>query len=104
MIIDALLAAHTDDCHVITLSLGNPDGWSSSATSVVASRVAAAGRVVTVAAGNRGAAGAFYAFAPAGGVDVISVASVDNSEALYRSFVLEGVQHDPVVRPRASDA
>ncbi|KZV95486.1 subtilisin-like protease [Exidia glandulosa HHB12029] len=96
VIIDALLAAHKDDCQVITLSLGSPDGWSSSATSVVASRLAAEGRVVTIAAGNRGAAGAFYSFAPANGEGVISVASVDNSEALYRAFMLQGVQHDPM--------
>lgn len=37
---------------VLTLSLGGVDGWTEGSASVVASRIAAQGRVVTIAAGN----------------------------------------------------
>lgn len=44
---------------------------------VLASRIADAGRIVTVAAGNDGSEGAWYANYPATGINVISVASVE---------------------------
>ena len=61
----------------MTLSLGGPDGWTESAGNVVASRIAASGKVVTIAAGNEGAEGSWYTSSPGNGIDVISVASID---------------------------
>lgn len=62
---------------ILTLSLGGSDGWTESSSSVVASRLAARGKVITIAAGNDGAFGSWYTSSPGNGIDVISVASVD---------------------------
>ena len=94
--IAALLRAYDDGCDVITLSLGDTDGWSTGAGAVVASRIAAEGRVVTVAAGNDGQEGAWYTSTPANGLDVISVGSVDNTEVFYNALRVSGVAHEPI--------
>ncbi|KAH7104321.1 subtilisin-like protein [Auriculariales sp. MPI-PUGE-AT-0066] len=78
IVMAALLRAYSDGNDVINLSLGGINGWTSDPLSVVASRIAAKGRVVAVAAGNEGEFGAFYGSTPAAGKDVIAVASVDN--------------------------
>ena len=95
-IIAALIRAYDDGCDVITLSLGEALGWSSSRTSVVASEIAARGRVVTVATGNDGAEGAWYSESPANGLDVIAVGSVDNTEVFYNTLTVSGVAHAPI--------
>ncbi|KAG8793890.1 hypothetical protein FRC19_008253 [Serendipita sp. 401] len=79
VVVDALLKAYQDGNHVITLSLGSGSGWATSTTGVVASRIAAKGRVVTASLGNDGAQGAWYATSPASGNRVIAVGSVENS-------------------------
>ncbi|KAL5634053.1 hypothetical protein ACGC1H_006028 [Rhizoctonia solani] len=79
IIIDALLRAHADGNDVINLSLGTPNGWTQSLSSIVANRIAQEGRIVTIAAGNEGQFGAWYSASPATGLDVISVGSVDNT-------------------------
>ena len=97
VIVEALLRGVADGQDILTLSLGGPDGWTESSSSVVASRIAASGKVVTIAAGNdvrpfsesfckldrllmlmvKGATGSWYSSSPGNGVDVISVSSVD---------------------------
>jgi len=97
VIIEALLRGVTDGQDILTLSLGGVNGWTESSSSIVASRIAASGKVVTVAAGNdvrpvsesfckldrllmlmvKGASGSWYSSSPGNGVDVISVSSVD---------------------------
>ena len=52
MIVDALIMGYTDGQDILTLSLGGAAGWTESASSVVASRIAATGTIVTIAAGN----------------------------------------------------
>ncbi len=52
MIIDALIMGYKDGQDILTLSLGGAAGWTESASSVVASRIAATGKIVTIAAGN----------------------------------------------------
>ena len=52
IIVDALLRAYSEGADILTLSLGGPSGWPESASSVVASRIADKGRVVTIAAGR----------------------------------------------------
>lgn len=79
VLVDAIIRAYSDGNDVITMSLGGPAGWTESVSSVVSSRVAKTGRIVTIAAGNEGASGAFYAAGPSSGIEVISVASVDNT-------------------------
>jgi hypothetical protein len=50
--VEALLMGYRDGQDILTLSLGGADGWTESSTSVVASRIAASGKIVTIAAGN----------------------------------------------------
>lgn len=53
ILIDALTRAYTDGNDILSLSLGGVAGWTESASSVVASNIAAAGRIVSIAAGER---------------------------------------------------
>ncbi|CAE7226894.1 unnamed protein product [Rhizoctonia solani] len=79
ILIDSLLRAYQDGNDIITLSLGGPDGWTEVVSGVVASRIADQGKVVTIAAGNDGAYGSWYASGPGTGISVISIGSVDNT-------------------------
>ncbi|CAE6485798.1 unnamed protein product, partial [Rhizoctonia solani] len=79
ILIDSLLRAYKDGNDIITLSLGGPDGWTEAVSGVVASRIAEKGRIVTIAAGNDGQYGSWYASGPGTGRSVISVGSVDNT-------------------------
>lgn len=97
MIIDALLLGVKDGQDILTLSLGGADGWTEGSATVVASRIAATGKIVTIAAGNdvglesahrvivittdvihlQGSSGSWYTSGPGNGINVISVASSD---------------------------
>ncbi|KAG5643378.1 hypothetical protein DXG03_000992 [Asterophora parasitica] len=77
VIVDALLRGVKEGQDILTLSLGGSDGWTESSSSVIASRIAASGTIVTIAAGNAGASGSWYSSSPGNGIAVISVASVD---------------------------
>ncbi|KAG8791007.1 hypothetical protein FRC12_010397 [Ceratobasidium sp. 428] len=79
IIIAALLRAHNDGCDILTLSLGGAAGWTEGASAVVASGIADAGKIVTIAAGNDGQYGSWYTSSPGNGLNVISVGSVDNT-------------------------
>ena len=52
VLVDALLRGVKDGNDILTLSLGGPDGWTEGTASVVASRIASSGKIVTIAAGN----------------------------------------------------
>ncbi|TFK44150.1 pyrolysin [Crucibulum laeve] len=96
VIVEALLLGNKDGNDIMTLSLGGADGWTESSSSVVASRLAAAGKILTIAAGNDGASGSWYTSSPGNGIDVISVASVDNTVIPLQNATVHGVQHDPI--------
>ncbi|QRV93660.1 pyrolysin [Ceratobasidium sp. AG-Ba] len=87
ILIDSLLRAYKDGNDVITLSIGGPDGWTEAVSGVVASRIADAGRIVTIAAGNDGQYGSWYTSGPGTGLSVISVGSVDNTVATVQKAV-----------------
>ncbi|KAI0049853.1 subtilisin-like protease [Auriscalpium vulgare] len=91
IIVAALLLGRSDKQDVLTLSLGGADGWTESTSSVVASRLAATGTVVTIAAGNDGATGSWFTSGPGNGVDVISVASLDNTVIQLQNATVHGV-------------
>ncbi|KAG8737461.1 hypothetical protein FRC10_008164 [Ceratobasidium sp. 414] len=79
ILLEAMMRAYNDGNDIITMSLGGPEGWTEGVTAVVASKIADQGRIVTIAAGNDGAYGSWYASGPATGLNVISVGSVDNT-------------------------
>ncbi|CUA68407.1 Minor extracellular protease vpr [Rhizoctonia solani] len=88
ILIAALIRACNDGNDVITLSLGGPEGWTESTSGVIASNIAKKGRIVTIAAGNDGQYGAWYASGPGTGLDVISVGSVDNTLSQLQNAVV----------------
>ncbi|KAF9264167.1 subtilisin-like protease [Marasmius fiardii PR-910] len=96
IIIEALLQGQKDEQDVLNLSIGNADGWTEGMASVVASRIAAAGIVVTIAAGNDGASGAWFSSSPANAINAISVGSVDSIAITLNNATVEGVPHDPI--------
>ncbi|KAF9050468.1 peptidase [Panaeolus papilionaceus] len=96
IIVESLLRGYADGMDILTLSLGGADGWTEGTPAVVASRIAASGKIVTIAAGNDGASGSWYASGPGTGVDVISVASVENTAIPVQSAIVNGVQHEPI--------
>ncbi|KZO98791.1 subtilisin-like protease [Calocera viscosa TUFC12733] len=87
-LIDAMMKAYNDSCNVITISIGEPEGWSSAPIAVVASRITALGKIVTVAAGNDGRYGAWYASDLPSGIGTISVGSVLNDVIPAQNFTL----------------
>ncbi|KAI0049851.1 subtilisin-like protease [Auriscalpium vulgare] len=96
IIIAALLRGVAEEQDILTLSLGAVSGWSTGTASVVASRIAASGIVVTVAAGNDGTTGAWYTPSPGSGIDVIAVASTDNTYLQLQEATVNGVDHDGI--------
>jgi hypothetical protein len=72
IIVQAMIRAYTDGVDVVNLSIGESDGWTEGMLSTMASRLVSAGITVAVAAGNDGAVGSFYAYAPASGRGVVS--------------------------------
>ncbi|KAI9302090.1 peptidase S8/S53 domain-containing protein [Cunninghamella echinulata] len=90
VIVKAMLAAYDSGVNVLSMSLGNNNGWSETFESIVASRIVKKGVPVIVAAGNSGESGAFTVGAPSTGKDVLSVASFDNENELTDKFYASG--------------
>ncbi|KAF6802111.1 serine endopeptidase, partial [Colletotrichum musicola] len=76
-LIESFLTAYTDGMDIITASIGGPSGWSTGAWAEVASRLVDEGVVMTIANGNSGAAGPFFASSGSSGKNVLAVASVE---------------------------
>ncbi|KAJ7097194.1 subtilisin-like protease [Mycena belliarum] len=96
VIVDALLRAYKDGVDIMTLSLGGASAWTEGTGTVVASRIAHAGKIVTIAAGNAGSSGSWFTSGPGNGIDVISVASSDNTVLPLQSLRVVGAAHDPI--------
>ncbi|KAI0044850.1 subtilisin-like protease [Auriscalpium vulgare] len=96
VLVAALLRGVADEQDILTLSIGSASGWTTSTTSVVASRIADSGIIVTVAAGNSGVDGGWWTSSPGNGIDVISVASTDNTYLVLQTASVQGVQSDPI--------
>jgi hypothetical protein len=106
-----------DGMDILTMSLGGSDGWTEGTSSVVSSRIAASGKIVTIAAGNgvclhlytqnsqntaidlnvQGSSGSWFTSDPGNAIDAISVASSDNTVVPLHSVTVVGVAHDPIV-------
>ena len=52
VIVQALLRGVKERQDILTMSLGGADGWTESSSSVISSRIAATGKIVTIAAGG----------------------------------------------------
>ncbi|KAF9547696.1 subtilisin-like protease [Agrocybe pediades] len=96
ILVDALLRGVKEGQDILTLSLGGADGWTEGTATVVASRIAASGKIVTIAAGNDGSSGSWFTSGPGNGINVISAASLDNTVIPLQNLTVQGVQHDPI--------
>ncbi|KAK7956323.1 serine endopeptidase [Apiospora aurea] len=85
-LIEAFLRAYDDGADAITSSIGGPGGFTDGPWATVASRLIDKGVVVTIAAGNEGQQGPFYASNGSSGKNVLAVASVDASEIAALPF------------------
>ncbi|WRT66229.1 uncharacterized protein IL334_003182 [Kwoniella shivajii] len=79
IVLQAMQRAYDDGVDVINLSVGETSGWTESMLSVFASRLTAAGVVLSISAGNQGQVGAFYSYSPGAGIGAINVGSNDNA-------------------------
>jgi subtilisin family serine protease len=87
VILAAMDRAAADDMDVINMSLGDAFmTWPSYPDAAAASALTAAGTIVVASAGNSGDSGLFSSGAPGVGKDVISVASVENTNTTNRVF------------------
>lgn len=87
ILIEAFLMAYEADADIITSSIGGAGGWASDAWAVVASRIADQGVIVTIAAGNDGEEGPYYASDGSSGNNVLAVASVEATETSEIAFL-----------------
>nr|CUX90926.1 serine peptidase S08 [Flammulina velutipes] len=96
VLVDALIRGFEDGQDILTLSLGGTDGWTEGTTSVLTSRIAQTGKIVTIAAGNDGSSGSWYSSGPGNGIDAISVASLDNTAIILQNATVGGVDRNPI--------
>ncbi|KAH6898227.1 peptidase S8/S53 domain-containing protein [Thelonectria olida] len=80
VLIAAFNKAYEDGADIITASIGAPAGWPEEAWAVAVSRIVDNGIPCTLAAGNEGDVGMFYASTAANGVGVSAIASFDNTK------------------------
>ena len=99
VVIDAMSRAFVDGMDVISMSIGEPIGWSEGPQTVVANRIAARGVPTSVAAGNGGHDGLFLSEEPASGTDICAVASVNNL-AIFAPVALTAQNRSIVLRRR----
>lgn len=87
LLIEAFLMAYDADADIITCSIGSAGGWAGDAWAVVASRIVAQGIVVTIAGGNDGEEGPYYASDGSSGQNVLAVASVEAETTAEVAFL-----------------
>ncbi|KAG2218799.1 hypothetical protein INT45_005446 [Circinella minor] len=90
--VDGMFAAHEAGADIISMSLGDPRGWSETIGAVAAERISSAGVIVIAAVGNEGAKGAFTTNSPSVGKGVISVASFNNEYTLQDTILVSGIE------------
>jgi subtilisin family serine protease len=78
VLIAAFNQAYEDGNDIITASIGSSSGWSENPIAVALQRIVEKGVPVTVAAGNEGNQGMFFAASGAVGKGVTAIASVEN--------------------------
>jgi subtilisin family serine protease len=90
VVLAAVERAFADGMDVVNLSLGSNNGWPQDFSSQSLSRMMDFGMVPVASAGNNGANGTWTIGAPGAGADVITVASVDNTDLTLASFTVDG--------------
>ena len=90
VVLAAVERAFADGMDVVNLSLGSNNGWPQDFSSRSLSRMMDFGMVPVASAGNNGANGTWTIGAPGAGADVITVASVDNTDLTLASFTVAG--------------
>ncbi len=88
VVLAAVERAFADGMDVVNLSLGSNNGWPQDFSSKALSRMMDFGMVPVASAGNNGANGTWTIGAPGAGEDVITVASIDNTDVTLASFVV----------------
>lgn len=78
VLVAAFNMAYEAGADIITSSIGGASGWTEDAWAVAVSRIVEAGTPCSIAAGNEGADGIFYASGAADAIGAISVGSVDS--------------------------
>ncbi|KAG6223399.1 hypothetical protein E4U34_000938 [Claviceps purpurea] len=86
VLIAAFNKAFEDGANIITSSFGEAQGWSEDPWAVTASRIVQAGVPVTIAAGNDGDSGLFFADSGASGKGVTAVARYNTIETPLLSY------------------
>ncbi|KAF6827866.1 subtilisin-like protease [Colletotrichum musicola] len=81
LVLKGILAADSDNCDIISVSIGSNTGYANSVMSRVASQVAQ-DRLLIIAAGNSGEMGPYFASSPAAGRGVVSVGSVEAAQTM----------------------
>ena len=95
VVISAMTSAAADGVDIISMSLGESNGWSEAPSAVVASRIADTGIFLSIAAGNSGSQGLFDSGAPGTGSNVAAVASVDNIK--FVAYIATTSQNQSIV-------
>lgn len=95
-VIAAMARAFDDKVDIVTMSLGEAEGWPEEITTTVANRLVDQGIFVSIAAGNEGQAGLFDASGPGSGRNVLVVGEVDN--IVIPQFTALTSEGDQVVR------
>ncbi|GGS42754.1 S8 family serine peptidase [Deinococcus knuensis] len=89
IMIAAMERAYLDGMQVVNLSIGSAfENWEATPSAKVGSRMVKKGMVVVASAGNSGASGQYSMGGVTMGDNVISVASVSNTEIEVKSFTL----------------
>ncbi|UBV42294.1 S8 family serine peptidase [Deinococcus taeanensis] len=89
VMIDALERAYADGMQVVNLSIGSAfENWEATPSAKVASRLVKKGMVVVASAGNSGTSGQYSMGGVTMGDNVISVASVSNTEIEVNNFTI----------------
>jgi subtilisin family serine protease len=86
VLIAAFMKAHEDGADIITASIGGPSGWSEDPWAVAVARIVEAGTPCSIAAGNEGASGIFYASTAADAIGAVAVGSTDSVTTPVTSY------------------
>jgi hypothetical protein len=81
-LIAAFVRAYEEGADVINASIGSASGWPEDPWAIVASRLVEKGVFVSIAAGNSGDVGSWYASSGSSGIEALAVASID-TESFY---------------------